>query len=114
MSIFENGMFQWLNGGTLVPEENRFAIIAPPHSDFFQDPAGGNGTRSNADRFTIRRCAGDLTLRATVWHDFTAAGDVPVHVDGDGHARPLGQGLFSANLFRRPYGGQRRYKRAFR
>ncbi|MFR4008470.1 MAG: hypothetical protein ACLT0Y_03650 [Christensenellales bacterium] len=48
MSIFENEMFQWLNGGTLVPEENGFAIIAPPHSDFFQDPTGGNGTRSNA------------------------------------------------------------------
>ena len=74
MSIFENEMFQWLNGGTLVPEENGFAIIAPPHSDFFQDPTGGNGTRSNAP-FYYTEITGDFTLRATVWHDFTAAGD---------------------------------------
>lgn len=74
MSIFENETFQWFNPGTLVPEENGFAIIALPHSDFFQDPTGGNGTRSNAP-FYYTEITGDFTLRATVWHDFTAAGD---------------------------------------
>ena len=74
MPKFLNEEFTWMNPGTLTPEENGFSIAAPPHSDFFRDPTEDKLICENAP-FFYTEVTGDFVLRATVWHDFIAAGD---------------------------------------
>jgi len=66
--------FKWTNQSEAIIKEGSVLIKAHPNSDFFNDPAGGGLSNSNA-AFFHAEANGDFVLKARVSHSFIGVYD---------------------------------------
>ncbi len=74
MPKFLNEEFTWMNPGTLTPEENGFPLLLL-RILIFSEILRRTSSSVKMRRSFYTEVTGDFVLRATVWHDFIAAGD---------------------------------------